>query len=71
MISKSVRGLLTSIMQEILTSTVYDGVCLHNVPSTGELALNFLVYICFADNKSKVYGHDRGYKGGHLASRVA
>ena len=34
MVSKSVHGMLTLIMQETLTKAVYDGLCLHIIPST-------------------------------------
>jgi len=38
------------------------GVCLHIVPSTGELAIDFTMYCRFVDNSSKVYDHGKGYK---------
>ena len=47
---------------------VYDGICLHIILNTNELALDFVVYCSFV-NRSWVYDYDRGYKGGHLASR--
>jgi len=64
MISISVQGMLTMIMQETLTTMG----CLHIIPSIGELELDFTVYCRFVDNRSRVYGHDRGHKGRHLAS---
>ena len=41
-------------------TSVYDMICLHIIPSTG--GLYFTIYYHFADNRSRVYDHDRGYK---------
>ena len=38
--------------------------------NTSELALDFTAYCSIVGNESWVYGHDKGCKGRHLASRV-
>jgi len=38
--------------------------------STGKLALYSTVYRCIVYHRGRVYGHDGGYEGGNIASRV-
>ena len=71
--------MLISTMQETSTNTgPQRNMCLHCpkhqkhiVPSTGQLALYSTVYCSIVYYGGRVYGHDRGYKGGNLALRVA
>jgi len=57
MVSKIVRDMLTLIMQETLINAdlhrdtpICDGICLHIIPSSGELGLDFIIYCRFVDN---------------------
>jgi len=50
---------------------VYNGVCIHIVPSTNELALYSTIYYHFVYYGDRVYDHDGGYEGGNLASKAA
>ena len=44
-------GMLTPIMQDTLTSASLQQVCLHIVPNTSELVLDFTVYLRFVNNR--------------------
>jgi len=50
---------------------VYNRVRVYIVPSTSELALYSTVYCHFIYYEGQVYGHNEGYEGDNLASRVA
>ena len=51
--------------------SVYDGVCIHIIPSTGELTLYSTFYCRIVYYGGLVYMNDVGYEGGNLALRVA
>jgi len=59
------------ITLEILTTPVYNGVCIHIGPSIGELVLYFRVYCHFVYYRGRVYDHVGVYEGENLASSVA
>ena len=44
-------------------------VCIHSVTGTSELVLYFISR-GIIDDRSRIYGNDRGYEGGELTSRV-
>ena len=50
---------------------VYNGVCVHIIPSMGKLTLYSTVYCRFVYYGGQVYGNDGGYEGDDLASRIA
>jgi len=43
----------------------------YTISSTGELALYSTVYHCIVYYRGRVHGHEGGYEGGNMASRVA
>jgi len=47
-----------------------NGICVHVISDTSELALYFTAYSDIIHNGGRVYGIDKGYKGGNLTSRV-
>ena len=51
--------------------SVYNWICVYIVSSTGELALYSTVYCHIIYYEGQVYGHDGGYEGGNLDSKVA
>ena len=63
--------MLTLIMQETLTNVSLQRVCLYTVSSTGEFSLYSTFYHCIVYYRGRIYGHDGGYEGDNLASRVA
>ena len=69
--SRIVSGMLIPIMLVTLTSAGLNGACLYILTSTGELALYSTVYRHIIYYRGRVYGHDGGYEGGNLASRLA
>jgi len=57
-------------MLGILTSVVHYRVFVYLVVGTGELAMYLTVYCDFVDERSRVYGFDRGCEGGDLTFKA-
>jgi len=63
--------MLINTTLETRQTLVYNRICVYIVSSTAKLALYSIVYYRIVYYEGRVYGHDTGYEGGNLASRVA
>jgi len=50
---------------------VNNRIYVYTIPSTDKLALYSTIYCHIVYYESRVYGHDGGYEGGNLGSKVS